>query len=82
MKTLITGASGKFGGTASRKPEKLAEYAQLGCTVRFADFDKPESLAAAAQGAEQMLLISGHKVGHRIKQHGHAISAAKQADAD
>ena len=95
MKTLITGASGNFGGMtvkrllksmdpgdlilASRKPEKLAEYAQLGCTVRFADFDEPESLAVAAAGAEQMLLISGHKVGHRIKQHGNAISAAKRA---
>ena len=95
MKTLITGASGNFGGMtaqrllrsvapadlilASRKPEKLAQFAQLGCTVRFADFDQPESVAAAAQGAQQMLLISGHKVGHRIKQHGDAIGAAKQA---
>ena len=95
MKTLITGASGNFGGMtvrrllkamdpadlilASRKPEKLAEYALLGCIVRFADFDQPESLVAAAQDAQQMLLISGHKVGHRIKQHGSAIKAAKQA---
>jgi len=95
MKTLITGASGNFGGMtvkrllksmhagdlilASRQPEKLAEYAQLGCTVRFADFDEPGSLTAAAQDAQQMLLISGHKVGHRIKQHGNAIRAAKQA---
>jgi NAD(P)H dehydrogenase (quinone) len=95
MKTLITGASGNFGGMtvkrllksmnpsdlilASRKPEKLAQYATLGCLVRFADFDEPESLVSAAEGAQQMLLISGHKVGHRIKQHGDAIGAAKQA---
>ncbi len=95
MKTLITGASGNFGGMtvkrllksmtpgdlilASRKPEKLAHYAKIGCIVRFADFDEPGSLVSAAQGAQQMLLISGHKVGHRIKQHGDAIRAAKQA---
>jgi NAD(P)H dehydrogenase (quinone) len=95
MKTLITGASGNFGGMtvkrllkssrpenlilATRKPEKLAHYAKLGCVVRFADFDKPESMVSAAQGADQMLLISGHKVGHRIKQHGDAIEGAKQA---
>ncbi|MBS0613471.1 MAG: SDR family oxidoreductase [Proteobacteria bacterium] len=95
MKTLITGASGNFGSMTverllkrmrptdlilmTRKPEKLAALAKLGCEVRFGDFDHPESLLPAARGAEQMLLISGHKVGHRIKQHGDAIAAAKQA---
>jgi NAD(P)H dehydrogenase (quinone) len=95
MKTLITGASGNFGGMtvqrllksmnpsdlilASRKPAKLADYAKLGCAVRYADFDEPASLVSAASGAQQMLLISGHKVGHRIEQHGDAIAAAKQA---
>jgi NAD(P)H dehydrogenase (quinone) len=95
MKTLITGASGNFGGMTvqrllkrmdpkelilmSRKPEKLAEYSKLGCDVRFGDFDHPESLTPAAHGAQQMLLISGHKVGHRIKQHGDAIEAARLA---
>jgi NAD(P)H dehydrogenase (quinone) len=95
MKTLISGASGNFGRMtvdrllkrmepsdlilSSRKPDNLANYAKLGCTIRFADFDKPESLIPAAQGAEKMLLISGHKVGYRIKQHCDAIEAAKQA---
>jgi NAD(P)H dehydrogenase (quinone) len=95
MKTLITGASGNFASMtiqrllksmnpadlilASRKPDKLAAFAKLGCEVRFFDFDQPESLVPAARGAQRMLLISGHKVGHRIKQHGAAIHAAKQA---
>jgi NAD(P)H dehydrogenase (quinone) len=95
MQTLITGASGNFGSMTvqrllermdpkdlilmSRKPDKLADYAKLGCDVRFGDFDRPESLVPAARGAQQMLLISGHKVGHRIKQHGDAIEAAKLA---
>jgi NAD(P)H dehydrogenase (quinone) len=95
MKILITGASGHFGGEATRlllkqvvpsdlilltrKPEKLAEFGNLGCTVRYGDFEDPASLEAAAQGAEKMLLISGMMVGYRVSQHGRAIIAAKAA---
>jgi uncharacterized protein YbjT (DUF2867 family) len=95
MKILITGASGNFGSRAtrsllqrvpardliliSRKPERLAEFTQAGCEVRYGDFDAPQSIEQAARGAEKMLLISGHKVGHRVKQHGDAIEAAKSA---
>jgi len=95
MKILITGASGNFASMTverllkrldpkqlilmSRKPDRLANYAKLGCEVRFGDFDDPKSLALAARGAQKMLLISGHKVGHRIQQHGRAIEAAKLA---
>lgn len=95
MRILITGASGHFGGSAarmllarmpasdlilmSRKPDQLGEFARKGCDVRYGDFDDPVSLEAAAKGADKMLLISGLKVGHRIKQHGNAIDAAKKA---
>lgn len=95
MRILITGASGNFGSRAtrsllqrlpardliliSRKPERLAEFAQAGCEVRYGDFDSPESIEVAARGADKMLLISGHKVGHRVKQHGDAIEAAGRA---
>jgi NAD(P)H dehydrogenase (quinone) len=95
LKILITGASGHFGGEATRlllkqvapsdlilmtrKPEKLTEFAELGCTVRYGDFEDPGSLEAAAQGADKMLLISGMMVGYRVSQHGRAIDAAKAA---
>lgn len=95
MKILVTGASGHFGGEAARsllekidpadlilmtrKPEKLADFAARGCEVRYGDFEVPESLEAAARGAEKMLLISGMMVGHRVGQHGRAIDAAKRA---
>lgn len=55
---VITGASGNYGrgvtdrliaqGRAedliliTRKPEKLADRAAQGCTVRYGDFDKPD----------------------------------------
>ena len=47
--------------------------------MRYGDFDKPETLAAAVQGAERMLLISGTRVGARVVQHKAAIDAAAAA---
>lgn len=42
----------------SRTPEKLKKYADMGASVRFGDFTKPESLPAAYEGGTRMLLIS------------------------
>src|SRR5688500_6994599 len=42
----------------SRTPDEQKEYADLGASVRFGDFTKPESLAAAYAGGTRMLLIS------------------------
>jgi len=95
MRIAISGASGNFGsGTVrrllrrmpakdliliSRKPERLVEFSKLGCQTRYGNFDQPEGLEEALRGAEKLLLISGHKVGHRIKQHAAAIDAAGRA---
>lgn len=94
-KIVITGASGNYGrgvtdaliaqGRAAdlilitRRPEKLADRAAQGCDVRYGDFDKPDTLASAVQGAEKMLLISGTRVGARVVQHKAAIDAAAGA---
>lgn len=94
-KIVITGASGNYGrgltdllieaGRAedliliTRSPDKLADRVGQGCTVRYGDFDKPETLAEAVQGAEKMLLISGTRVGARVVQHKAAIDAAAAA---
>jgi NAD(P)H dehydrogenase (quinone) len=91
-KIVITGASGQYGRMATdklialgrgpelilitRTPAKLAQRLSAGCEVRYGDFDKPETLAAAVRGAERMLLISGTRVGARIVQHRAAIDAA------
>lgn len=89
---VVTGASGNYGrgltdrlieaGRAqdliliTRSPDKLADRAAQGCTVRYGDFDKPETLAEAVRGGEKMLLISGTRVGARVVQHKAAIDAA------
>jgi NAD(P)H dehydrogenase (quinone) len=88
----ITGASGRYGRLATdkliaqgrardlilvtRKPAKLADREKAGCEVRYGDFDKPETLTAALSGAQKMLLISGTRVGARVRQHKAAIDAA------
>ena len=91
----ITGASGQYGrivtralvdqGRAadlilmSRSPDKLADMAALGCTVRHGDYDQPDSMVAALDGAERLLLISGTRVGARVAQHQAAVDAARAA---
>jgi NAD(P)H dehydrogenase (quinone) len=65
----------------SRTPEKEAEYAKAGASVRFGDFTKPESLAAAYAGGTKMLLISvgGTKTDPATVLLKRAIDAAKAA---
>ena len=42
----------------SRTPDKLAQYAQQGASVRYGDLYEPKSLAGAYAGGTRMLLIS------------------------
>jgi NAD(P)H dehydrogenase (quinone) len=60
----------------TRKPHELAALSRRGVTVRFGDFDEPESLRAAFAGGERMLLISTLSVGRRSEQHIRALRAA------
>lgn len=65
----------------SRTPEKLAEYAKQGASVRFGDLTKPESLADAYRGGTRMLLISiglGEKT-PRPELHNRGFEAAVKA---
>lgn len=47
--------------------------------VRVGDFDSPDTLEAALQGIEQVLLISSNAVGSRTTQHQAVIEAAIKA---
>lgn len=95
MSIIVTGASGHFGRRAAerllervparelilvtRSPEKLADLAARGASVRRGDFDDVASLRAAFAGGERMLLISTDKVGGgRPAQHARAIEAGVQ----
>jgi NAD(P)H dehydrogenase (quinone) len=62
-----------------RDTAKAAGLLAQGVQVREADYDRPETLAAAFAGVDRLLLISGNAVGQRIPQHTAVIDAAKQA---
>lgn len=97
LKLLVTGAAGQLGRrvishlldlgansiiATTRDPSKLADLAAKGVDVRFADFDKPETLGAAFAGADRMLLISTDAVyvpGQRLSQQKAAVAAAGKA---
>lgn len=92
---LVTGATGQLGqlvveSLAARVPptsfiagarsqEKGAAIAARGVPVRVVDYDRPETLAAALDGVETVLLISGSELGSRLRQHTAVIGAAKKA---
>lgn len=92
---VVTGASGQLGRlviqslltripaaqivAAVRKPDSVADLAELGVQVRQADYEQPASLDGAFAGADKVLLISSSEVGQRAPQHRNVIDAAKRA---
>lgn len=95
MPTIVTGASGHLGRLVAeellerlpaselilvtRHPEALEDMAERGASVRYGDFDEPDSLPGAFEGGKRMLLISTLAVGRRLPQHQNAIDAAVAA---
>ncbi len=91
----ITGATGQLGRlvlksllnrvpaaqlrAVVRNPAAAADLAALGVEVREGDYSRPETLAAALQGVDQLLLISSSELGHRAAQHQAVIAAAQRA---
>jgi len=91
----VTGATGQLGRlvieallkkvpaeqivAAVRSPEKAADLAAKGVTVRKADYSQPDTLMPAFSGVDRLLLISGSEVGQREAQHKAVINAAKSA---
>src|ERR1700761_3624883 len=91
----ITGATGQLGQLVAqgllrkvsaenivavvRDAERAASLRQIGVHVRVADYDRPETLEAAFQGVEKLLLISAVVPGQRLRQHKAVIDAAKKA---
>lgn len=62
-----------------RDTAKAGGLLALGVQVREGDYDRPETLTAAFDGVDRLLLVSGNAVGQRIPQHTAVIDAAKRA---
>ncbi len=92
MIIAVTGATGQLGRLVlaalqkkvdptslvglARSPEKAAD---LGVPVRPADYNRPETLRAALDGVDCLVLISGSEVGERTRQHQNVVDAASAA---
>jgi NAD(P)H dehydrogenase (quinone) len=95
---VVTGATGKLGRlvieglllrvpaaeitAAVRDPGKAADFAERGVDVRRADYDEPDTLDTAIEGADRVLLISSNNFQRSVAQHAAVIAAAKRADVD
>lgn len=62
-----------------RDPAKAQDLAELGVDVRQADYSQPQTLTAALEGVDKLLLISSNELGQRVAQHRAVIDAAKAA---
>ncbi len=95
---VVTGATGQLGRAvveglltrlpadrivaSVRDPAKATALAERGVHVRAGDFAKPDNLAAAFAGAEQVLVVSVDKLGETaLRLHHAAIEAARTAGA-
>ena len=92
MTIAITGATGQLGRLVIRKlaarmsasdiiglARTPDEAADLGITVREADYSKPETLGPAVAGVDTLLLISSSVIGQREEHHRNVIDAAKRS---
>lgn len=65
-----------------RDPAKAADLAAQGIQVRQADYRQPDTLSAALNGVNRLLLISSNDFDDRVGQHRHVIDAARDAGVD
>lgn len=95
MSIVVTGATGHLGQlvvegllqalpsdqvvACVRDPKKASWLSTRGVQIRVADYDRPESLAAAFQHGDRVLLISGVELGKRVHQHRAVVDAARAA---
>ena len=63
----------------ARDTSKLEQFAARGIRTAELDYARPETITAALDGVDTVLLISGSEVGHRIAQHRNVIDAARAA---
>ena len=96
MKIAITGATGQLGQLVIqhlvqkipaeqivalvRDLNKAQNLKDQGIELRHFDYDQPDTLAAALNGVDKLLLISANEIGRRAPQHKAVIEAAQQAN--
>lgn len=72
-------ASNIVAGVRSTDHDVAKQFAAQGVEVRVADYTRTDTLSAAFEGIDQLLLISSSALGERCAQHKNVIDAAKAA---
>lgn len=62
-----------------RDEAKAADLAAKGISLKIGDYDNYDSLLAAFQGVDKLVLVSGTDLANRSKQQLNAVKAAKEA---
>lgn len=62
-----------------RNADKLETLASRGVKRAVLDYDRPETVTAAVQAGDVLVLVSGSELGQRVLQHSQVITAAKDA---
>jgi NAD(P)H dehydrogenase (quinone) len=76
---LERGAAASDIVAGARTTSKLDDLAALGVRTAHLDYDQPETIAAALEGVDTVLLISGSEPGRRFPGHKNVIDAAVAA---
>jgi NAD(P)H dehydrogenase (quinone) len=76
---LERGASPESIVAGVRDVAKATDLSALGVTAAVVDYDRPETIPAALEGVDSVLLVSGSEVGRRVAQHQAVIDAAAAA---
>jgi NAD(P)H dehydrogenase (quinone) len=95
---LVTGATGQLGAAVVRQllartdasnvavlvrdPDKAADLAKQGVSVRLGEYGDTGSLARAMEGVERVLLIASNEFQQRMWQHQNVIDAAQSAGVE
>ncbi|EYE90507.1 NmrA-like family protein [Aspergillus ruber CBS 135680] len=66
----------------ARYPDKLAHLSRDGATIRYADYDEPESLNKVFDGVGVLMLVSyaSFEIEHRVEAHKRAIDSAVRSN--
>ncbi|GAA1830061.1 NAD(P)H-binding protein [Agromyces salentinus] len=76
---LTRGAEPSTIVAGARDTSKLADVEARGIRTVELDYAKPDTIAAALDGVDTVLLVSGSEVGQRVAQHRNVVDAAKAA---
>lgn len=63
----------------ARTPDKVSDLSADGIRVVALDYDQPATIAAALEGVDTVILISGSVPGQRVAGHKNVIAAAEAA---